>query len=212
MEKAVCIDWLSHKIVELQKANPGDDAKVMVALHKMFVSTMDTDADKMFWGQMTNAAGGTSEGVVKLLRDLDPLYQRLAKIMALPLPEFETQAKQFEAGIQKSQNPFASEFLAGDEGYEKARSKEFRIQAWLAMVHAAVEYRLHGEAGLKSVMDPLGKGPFAFQRFVFEGVDRGFELKSAYAGTDAPFVMIFVEKEGPAFQITGPDAGKAIDK
>jgi hypothetical protein len=80
------------------------------------------------------------------------------------------------------------------------------------MVHAAVEYKLHGESGLKSVMDPFGNGPFAFQRFVFKGVDRGFELKSAYAGTDAPFVMIFVEKEGPAFQITGSDAGKAIDK
>ena len=62
------------------------------------------------------------------------------------------------------------------------------------MVHAAVEYKLHGESGLKSVMDPFGNGPFGFQRFVFKGVDRGFELKSAYAGADAPFVMIFVEK------------------
>ena len=78
------------------------------------------------------------------------------------------------------------------------------------MVHAAVEYKLHGESGLKSVMDPFGNGPLGFQRFVFKGVDRGFELKSAYAGADAPFVMIFVEKHGPAFQVTGPDAGKAI--
>ena len=55
-----------------------------------------------------------------------------------------------------------------------------------------------------------GNGPFGLQRFVFKGVDRGFELKSAYAGADAPFVMIFVEKQGPAFQVVGPDAGKAI--
>jgi len=78
------------------------------------------------------------------------------------------------------------------------------------MVRAAVEYKLHGEAGLKSVMDPFGNGPFAFQRFEFKGVDRGFELKSAYAGAGAPFVLIFVEKQGPAFQITGPNAGKEI--
>jgi len=94
----------------------------------------------------------------------------------------------------------------------QCRPREFRAQAQLAMVHAAVEYKLHGEAGLKRVMDPFGNGPFGFRRFVFKGVDRGFELKSAYAGADAPFGMIFVEKQGPAFQITGPDAGKAIDK
>jgi hypothetical protein len=131
--------------------------------------------------------------------------------MALPQPEYETQAQQFSADIHKSQNPFFTGVALGWEKYQ-IRAREFGVQAQQAMVHAAVEYKLHGEAGLKSVMDPFGNGPFAFRRFVFKGVDRGFELKSAYAGADAPFVMIFVEKEGPAFQITGPDAGKAIDK
>jgi hypothetical protein len=41
-------------------------------------------------------------------------------------------------------------------------------------------------------------------------VDRGFELKSAYAGTSAPFLLIFVEKRGPAFYIDGPRAGEAV--
>jgi hypothetical protein len=76
------------------------------------------------------------------------------------------------------------------------------------MVHAAVEFKLHGEAGLKSVMDPFGDGPFACQRFVFKGVDRGFELKSAYAGLGFPCAMIFVEKGGPAFYIEGPHEGQ----
>jgi hypothetical protein len=43
-------------------------------------------------------------------------------------------------------------------------------------------------------------------------VDRGFQLKSAYAGQDGPFTMIFVEKPGPAFQVTGLDAGKPLAK
>ena len=51
---------------------------------------------------------------------------------------------------------------------------------------------------------------FAYRQSRFKGADRGFELKSAYVGADAPFVMIFVEKQGPAFQVVGPDAGKAI--
>jgi len=96
--------------------------------------------------------------------------------------------------------------------FSPLRVREFKAQAQEAMVHAAVEYELHGEPGLKSVKDPFGDGPFAFQRFVFKGVDRGLELKSAYAGLGYPCVVIFVEKQGPAFQIMGPDAGKEITK
>jgi hypothetical protein len=60
-------------------------------------------------------------------------------------------------------------------------------------------------------MDPFGKGPFAFRRFVFEGVDRGFELKSAYTGRPAwPSVLIFVEKEGTPFYVDGPHIGEAL--
>jgi hypothetical protein len=59
-------------------------------------------------------------------------------------------------------------------------------------------------------MDPLGNGPFAFQRFVFEGVDRGFELKSAYAGQSYPCALIFVEKEGTPFRVDGPHIGQAV--
>jgi hypothetical protein len=92
----------------------------------------------------------------------------------------------------------------------KPRVKEFKIQAWQAIVRAAVEYKLHGEAGLKSVPDPFGNGPFAFQRFVFAGVDRGFELKSAYTGQTFPCALIFVEKEGTPFRTDGPYIGQAV--
>ena len=80
------------------------------------------------------------------------------------------------------------------------------------MVHAAVEYKLQGEAGLKSVTDPFGQGPFELQRFVFAGADRGFELRSGYDGRGFPEVLIFVEKEGPAFQVNGKNAGQAVTK
>jgi hypothetical protein len=211
-------DWVLNKLLELQKAHPGDDAKVMAGFRESgLIAAYDTVGYTNFWPRLVAASGGTSEGVHQLLRETEPLFLRLAEIMALPQPEYETQGKQFSLELQKSKNPFfpTLDFFSGWVlGRQRflLRPKEFKAQAELAMVHAAVEYKLHGEAGLKSAMDPFGNGPFSFRRFVFKGVDRGFELKSAYAGAEAPFVMIFVEKQGPAFQITGPDAGKAIDK
>jgi hypothetical protein len=213
-------DWQVNKIRELQKAYPKDEAKVMAGFHDCGVVTaFDFVGYTNFWPRLVAASGGTSEGVLKLLREEKPLFSRMARIMALPQPEYETQAKQFLADIHESPNPFIGVFnlylsglVLGGGPNIQVREREFKAQAQLAMVHAAVEYKLHGESGLKSVMDPFGNGPFAFQQFMFKGVDRGFELKSAYAGADAPFVMIFVEKPGPAFQISGPDAGKAIDK
>jgi hypothetical protein len=172
---------------------------------------VDFVEDTNFWPRLVAASGGTSEGVVRLLRETEPLYPRLTELMALPQPEYEIRAQQFSADIQKSSNPFFAGHALFWEKYQR-RAREFRIQAWQAMVRAAVEYKLHGESGLKSVTDPFGNGPYALRRFVFKGVDRGFELKSAYAGAEAPFVMIFVETQGPAFQVIGPDAGKAVDK
>ena len=91
-----------------------------------------------------------------------------------------------------------------------SRAKEFRIQVMLAMVRAAIAYKLHGEQGLQSVTDPCGSGPFAFERFVFQGVDRGFQLKSPFCPERSyQQALIFVEKEGPSFLVDGPRAGQA---
>ena len=96
--------------------------------------------------------------------------------MAAPQREYEEPMKEFTAEIQKSANPLVVELFPA---VQKCRPKEFGTLAVLDMVRAAVQYKLHGEPGLTGVNDPYGQGPFAFQRFVFEGVDRGFQLKSA---------------------------------
>jgi hypothetical protein len=215
----LCYEWLLNKVLELQKAHPHDDAQVMSGIHDCgFVDGMNVIGHTNFWPQLLAASGGTSAGVLKLLRELEPLYPRLGELLALPQSEYESRANQFSQEIQQSQNPFftglKSMFTGWVMGSQRLqfRATEFRVQAQLAMVRAAVEYKLNGEAGLKGVKDPFGNGPFSFRRFVFKGVDRGFELKSAYTGTEGPFLMIFVEKKGPAFEVIGPEAGKAIDK
>src|SRR6185369_1055272 len=109
-------------------------------------------------------------------------------VVVAPLQtQYEAKANQLRAEIQKSQNPFYAEFGFILDKWQASgfRGREFKAEAQLAMVHAAVEYRLRGETGLKSVMDPFGNGPFGCRRFAFKGADRGFELKSAYTGSDA---------------------------
>jgi len=209
--------WSLNEILALRKKHSNDDAKVMAGFRDGgIVMAMNFIGETNFWPQLVAASGGNSEGVIKLLRQMEPLYPRLTELMTLPQPEYETQAGQFSAELGALKNPFVAGLNSLLTGWVLGsqrhlfRATEFRVQAQLAMVHAAVQYKLHGDSGFKSVMDPFGNGPFGFQRFVFKGADRGFQVKSAYAGADAPFVMIFVEKQGPAFQVIGPDAGKAI--
>jgi len=209
MEKSFCDDWTINRVLELRTENPGSDAKVMEGLHSTFdYATSGGDGPKEtndLWLQIVAASGGTSDGVIKLLHEMDPVYAKLAEIEALPPTPYQQQMTQFHADIQVSSNPLVREFFPA---MEKCRPKEFRAVAKLAMVQAAVQYKLHGEAGLRRVVNPLGEGPFGFRRFIFEGVDRGFELDASYSELGYPEVLIFVETDGPLFLVSGKNAGK----
>jgi hypothetical protein len=210
-------DWVWHKVLELRKEYPGDDTKVMAGVRELFAGMEGADeartnqAGLSLSEQVLKAAGGTSDGLIHLLQVRKQFYQRFAVVAALPYAEYESRLKQFKVEIdaetQKSPNPLISLDLPA---WERSREKEFRIQVVLAMVRAALEYKLHSEPGLQSVTDPCGQGPFAFQRFVFQSVDRGFELKSPFYPGSFQAVLIFVEKEGPPFFVDGPYAGQAL--
>ncbi|HEV2393374.1 MAG TPA: hypothetical protein VG146_13560 [Verrucomicrobiae bacterium] len=209
-EKAMFHDWLVNRILFLQKANPGDDAKVMEQIHKDLAPVEFNEGGKTdIWGPLARAAGGTSQGLLTLLSDEGQLYDRLAEILTLPPATYQQQAKQFRAQLEASSNPLLSGAFPGP-AFERAKQREFNIQVWLAMVRAAAEYKVNGMPGLQTVNDPFGQGPFQFQRFVFEGVDRGFSLKSAYSGSGFPEMLIFVETTGPGFHVDGPKAGESL--
>jgi hypothetical protein len=216
-EKASFLDWLENNILELQKENPGNDAKVMAGISKL-VSSFEgggegegpsNKPEVRFSDAIASAAGGTSAGVLKLVHDEAALYQRLQPVVALPFREYEEQMRPLLAEIQYSSNPLVKMTFPV---FEKCRPKEFAVQAASAMVQAAIEYKLRGDEGFQSVVDPCGDGPLGFQRFTFEGVDRGFQLKSAYAGRGFPETLIFVEKEGTPFYVNGQKAGQAMPK
>jgi hypothetical protein len=202
--------WFTNRIAELQVANPGsDDAKVMEGFHRLWDSaTGGADSPqetKTSWTQIIAASGGTSDGVIKLFSEMDPWYSRLVNLESLPRPQYEEEIKGFMADVTNSPNPFVREFFSA---WQKCRPKEFGATADLAMVQAAIQYKLRGRAGLNSVTNPLAEGPFGFQRFMFDGVDRGFELNADYSGNGYPEVFIFVETDGPPFAVFGKNAGK----
>ncbi|MGO8700027.1 MAG: hypothetical protein ACLQVY_20240 [Limisphaerales bacterium] len=209
VEKSAFEDWFVNQIAELRQANPDSDAKVMDGLHRIVdrVTALNEEPKRaQRWQEMVVASGGSSDGILHLVGEMDPLYARLANIVTLPRPQYEEQMKQFSADIHSSTNPFVQEFFPP---LEKCRTREFCALAELAIVKAAVQYKLHGTAGLQSVNNPVGEGPFGFKRVLFDGVDRGFELDASYAGLGYPEVIDFVETDGPPFEVFGKKAGKA---
>lgn len=208
VEKAFFHDWFVRRIGESQKAHPNDDAQTLREVRDLLLATEGGEgADPGFPDKLIQSAGGKVEGVLRLLQEIEPFYPRVAALLTLPYQEFEPQIKAFNVEVQKHPNPLVPKFFSV---FERCRQKEFSSIVRFALVRAATEYKLHGEAGLQSVRDPYGDAPFAFRRFVFEGVDRGFELKSAYYGRDYNESLIFVEKDGPPFRLDGKNAGKAL--
>jgi hypothetical protein len=172
--------WLIAAVQRVREQHPGNDAAVVAELAN-------------YWPVLTNAAGASSEGILKMEQDSEPMLARFPAIMALPHGEYEKQIEQFIAEVQKS-----GDFILASEvpALQKARQKEFACQVVQAMTRAAVAYKLSGQEGLQSVRDPFGNGPFAIQRYVFEGVDCGFALKSAYTGLGNASAFAVVEKAG----------------
>ena len=205
-EKSFYYDWTTRKIQDLQQQNPGNDAKVMNELSQFLGLTLPDLGQTNRWERITHAAGGTSDGVLRLLREQAQLYDRVAVFLTLPYSEYEARINALQHEFEASPNPFINDDFPV---FLQARTREFRVQVMLAMVRAAVEYKLHGDHELQTVTDPCGQGPFGFRRFVFKGVDRGFELKSALYPGSFQQVLIFVEKEGPPFLVDGPRAGQA---
>lgn len=195
---------LLSRFENIQTQYAGDNDGAMDALHRLFFYYRPDQ-----WEQLTNGSGNTIDGVIQQLRDTESIYPKLAALMALPYREYTEQLPEYQSQFKQTGNGFIS---IGFPPWEAARTREFAVEVHLAMVRAAIEYQLHGEAGLKSVMDPCGNGPFTIRRFYFNGVDRGFELQSALNRGHGPERIIFVEKSGPAFEVLGDNAGQPFSK
>src|SRR5882724_764830 len=71
-EKSSCRDWLLNKILDMQKEK-GDEAKVMEMVRSVFDYEGGESGQKepSPWPKILAASGGTSEGMIKLLRGME---------------------------------------------------------------------------------------------------------------------------------------------
>lgn len=153
------------------------------------------------------AADGRPGGVIDLLQQLPPLYERVQRLAELSFPEYQRQIGGFTAEIDRSTNPFIKQLFPV---LLKVRIKEFRAILHEGMLRAALAYKKQGMEGLRSARSPLDGGVFEFHRVSLDGVDRGFALKASAPLIDGEEeALIFLEKPGKPIHLIGKNAGTA---
>jgi hypothetical protein len=209
-ERVALYGWLVRSIQELAGKYPDNGAKALEEATKLLdgmVSEEEGNQRSGYGAAVIQAAGGTVAGLIAYVHELEPLYGEIEQAMSLPYTKFQPVIEQLQKQITDHPNLIARECLPA---VAKVRDKEFRVIAWFAMVRAAYQIRLDPARGLEQTPDPFGSGPFEYNRFVLDGVDRGFKLKSQVRNPDFPEVLIFAEKPGVAFLVDGPYAGKKV--
>ena len=211
-ERRVFKNWLARKLGEFQAASGGESEALQKTrqLLRSLLSGGDAPEEPASPTpeSIIQSAGGTTAGLLRLLNELDPLYDEAAVLMTVPYGQFQPQIKAFNEKVANHPNLFVHVFFPA---FEKCRLKEFAIEVKLAMLRAAHAHRLSGKAGLGQVPDPLFHEPFQFRRFEFLGADRGFELRSKMDARGWSETVIFIEKDGPAFHIDGKPSGQPVN-
>jgi hypothetical protein len=111
------------------------------------------------------------EEAVKILEEMLPLNDQLAKIAALPWKEFDIQLPKFVTKT-KAAHPLAGYLLPSMASYVAAQR---RCLAKRALFDGALAVVQEGRGKLQTIPDPFGDGPFEYR-----AVDDGFELKSKF--------------------------------
>jgi hypothetical protein len=125
--------------------------------------------------------GGTVDGVLKMAEETRPCYSQTAKMLELPMDQFE---KQFAVEAKKlDANPVFKAFFPA---VTKLRQSQARADVRRAMLVAALDIQLDGKGALNNHVDPVAGGPFELETF-----PGGFELRSRFKpADDKPWVLL----------------------
>jgi hypothetical protein len=126
--------------------------------------------------------GGTPEGVLRRAEETRASYRHVAKILALPMNQFE---KEFELEAKKQAgNPVFKVFFPAMVNVRRAQA---RMDVRRALLAAALAASQDGRAALKDYPDPVIGGDFEYVP-----MDGGFELRSKLKGRDDKPVTLTV--------------------
>ncbi len=167
-EKAT-IDWFIRKVKESK-----DEKSLITFLKFVGISEgknreegLEREAREFF-----QKCGGTAEGVVKFAEETRPFYESSAKLLELPLDEFQ---KLFKAQSDKqAANPVYKVFFPA---LNHVRRSKAAADVRSALFQAAIAVQLEGKDALKNHPDPVGGGPFEYV-----ALQGGFELRSTMNG------------------------------
>ncbi len=174
-EKRVSPVWLIHELKKAEAHKKGswrDVWNLIVELTKGPESrTQDQEAVETV---------KSYEQVMKLLEELLPRYDQLAKDTALPWKEFDAQYPKFFKKA-KADNPLAGVFLPA---MDKFADSDRRHLTQLAQFKAAIAVVQGGPDRIKDFKDPAGGGAFEYRP-----LDKGFELSSKLLFRGKPLTL-----------------------
>ena len=177
IEKRTSADWLIRELRAAEKNKAGSWQDVWKQLLGG-PSEAGAPAPKV-------PAAKTLDEAVKMLEDLPPLYEEVAKLTELPWAEFNPRYATF---IEKAQaaNPAAAAIFPAMNHVVAAKR---RADARMALFRAAVAIVQGGPDKVKETKDPFGDGPFGYT-----ARDNGFELTSKLTFKEQPVTLVVGKK------------------
>ena len=199
MERNFMAGWMEKEIKDVLESVGGDEVKALPILEEK-VKTFGG----AHWDDFMEKSNGDINGLLKLLRVIYPYYDEAHRLFALPPQESLDAVETFMKKVEKSDNPFGNLFFPA---LRKSRLKELGNRVRMAMLDAAIAYKLDSKTGLERVADPFSSSPFKMTRVLYKGKDRGFVLTSKFKD---PVMnrQAFVETPGERFGLWGKTVGK----
>jgi hypothetical protein len=173
-EKKWFAGWIVPKLRAEEKRSPGAG----MTLWKNLLEGPDTPASLKEIKSLDEA--------IKLLEEMLPTYDELARYAAMPNDQFDAQYPAYKQKV-KAQFPLTALLLPS---IDTLRAKEQRHQARMAMLLAGIAVAESGPEKLKDIKDPFGSGPFEYK-----ALNSGFELKSKLQYEGQPVTLTIGQRK-----------------
>jgi hypothetical protein len=163
------VDWL------IRRVKGAKDKESLVALLGFVGLSEEKPGDVNARARaFVEECGGSAEGIIRFTEEMRPSYALMARILDLPLDQFE---KEFKLeSMKRAKNPVFKVFFPA---MIKVREAQARAETRKTLFMAALAIVRDGQNALNAHPDPIVGGLFEYT--AFEG---GFELRSKYKAAD----------------------------